>query len=204
MGIASNLWKLSFFCRIKKKSDTRSVIWNINNPYIFDDSCSFCWISSQKGVASTGIKQYKNNKFQFSNGYTWKYLCGRKQTEIAERKIFTVRKSGTSNFLQSGSQWAKHLVESSLSGAGALFDSSSSCRLIFAGRSGLCSGRKKRLTCSSVLNAFTKTMASEKVARKLHVFIVVWSACLQKLEQKLPRWSIALLEASVNWDYSII
>lgn len=95
------------------------------------------------------------------------------------RVIFTVRKSGTSNFLHCGSQWAKHLVESSFSGAGALLDSSSSCRLVIAGRSDLCSGRKKRLTCSSVLKAFTKTTASENVTRKLHVFIVVLSACLK-------------------------
>ena len=104
----------------------------------------------------------------------------------SRKEIFTVRKSGTSNFLQSGSQWAKHLVESSLSGAGALLDSSSSWRLITAGRSGLCSGRKKRLTCSSVLNAFTKTMENEKITRKLHVLILVWYPCLKNLHKNYP------------------
>lgn len=100
--------------------------------------------------------------------------------------LFTVRKSGTCNFLHSGSHLAKHLVESSLSEAGILLDSSSSCKLVIAGRRGLCSGRKKRLTCSSVLNAFTKTMASESVTRKLQVFIVVWSACLKNKHKKYP------------------
>ena len=41
MGIASNLWKLSFFCRIKKKNETRSVMWNIISPYISDGNCTF-------------------------------------------------------------------------------------------------------------------------------------------------------------------
>lgn len=94
--------------------------------------------------------------------------------------IFTSRKPGTSSLGHCGSQWAKHLVDSSFCGAaGALTDSSwRSCKLVIAGRSDLCSGRKKRLTCSSVRKAFTKTMASERVTRKLHVFMMVFYCLL--------------------------
>lgn len=84
--------------------------------------------------------------------------------------IFTVKCGGTSTFLHSGSQCAKHLVESSFCGTFKA-GSSCSCKLVTSGRRSLCSGRKKRLTCSSVLKAFAKTKANERVTRKLYIFV---------------------------------
>ena len=124
----------------------------------------------------------------------------------SRKEIFTVRKSGTSNFLQSGSQWAKHLVESSLSGAGALLDSSSSWRLITAGRSGLWSV----LWAEEAFNMFfsAKRIHQNNGERKdykkttrPHFGMV---PLFEKFAQKLPQWSIALLQASLYWDCNVI
>ena len=69
-----------------------------------------------------------------------------------------------------GSQSAKHLVESSFCGTFKA-GSSCNCKLVTSGRRSLCSGRKKLLTCSSVLKAFARTMVSERVIRKLYIFV---------------------------------
>ena len=47
----------------------------------------------------------------------------------------------------------------------------------------LCSGRKNLLTCSSVVKAFTKARARERVTRHEHVFIASpWQDKLQNFE----------------------
>lgn len=84
--------------------------------------------------------------------------------------IFTVKYGGTFTLSHCGSQCAKHLVESSFCGTFKA-GSSCSCKLVTSGSKSLCSGRKKLLTCSSVLKAFAKTMASERVTRKLYIFV---------------------------------
>lgn len=84
--------------------------------------------------------------------------------------IFTVKYSGTFSFLHEGSHTDKHFVESSFCGTD---DSSSSCSVDVSGRYILCSGRKKRLTCSWVLKAFASTTVREKATRKLQIFIAV-------------------------------
>ena len=84
--------------------------------------------------------------------------------------IFTVKYCGTLTLSHCGSQCAKHFVESSFCGTFKA-GSSRSCKLVTSGRRSLCSGRKKLLTCSSVLKAFAKTMVSESVTRKLYIFV---------------------------------
>lgn len=84
--------------------------------------------------------------------------------------IFTVKYGGTLTSPHCGSQCAKHLVESSFCGTFKA-GSSCSCKLVTSGRRSLCSGRKKLLTCSSVLKAFAKTMVSERVRRKLYILV---------------------------------
>ena len=88
--------------------------------------------------------------------------------------IFTVRKYGTSSLSHFGSQTDKHFVDSSFCGTGATSaDSSSSDKAVASGSSGLCSGRKNLLTCSSVLKwALAKAMARKKVTRKPNAFIL--------------------------------
>ena len=47
----------------------------------------------------------------------------------------------------------------------------SNSKLVVSGNNALCSGRKNLLACSSVLKAFTKARARERVRRHEHVFI---------------------------------
>ena len=47
----------------------------------------------------------------------------------------------------------------------------SNSKLVVSGNNALCSGRKNLLTCSSVLKAFIKARARERVTRHEHVFI---------------------------------
>ena len=49
--------------------------------------------------------------------------------------------------------------------------SSRNSKLVVSGNNALCSGRKNLLTCSSVVKAFTKARARERVTRHEHVFI---------------------------------
>lgn len=84
--------------------------------------------------------------------------------------IFTVKYGCTFTLPHFGSHCAKHLVESLCCGTFKA-GSSCSCKLLTSGSKSLCSGRKKLLTCSSVLKAFAKTMASERVTRKLYIFV---------------------------------
>ena len=49
--------------------------------------------------------------------------------------------------------------------------SSRNSKLVVSGNNALWSGRKNLLTCSSVVKAFTKARARERVTRHIHVFI---------------------------------
>ena len=49
--------------------------------------------------------------------------------------------------------------------------SSRNSKLVVSGNNALCSGRKNLLTCFSVVKAFTKARARERVTRHIHVFI---------------------------------
>ena len=60
--------------------------------------------------------------------------------------------------------------------------SSRNSKLVVSGNNALCSGRKNLLTCSSVLKAFTKARAGERVTRHIHVFI---ASRRQDKQQKL-------------------
>lgn len=101
---------------------------------------------------------------------------GRRLREI-EIETLTVKKSSTSIFSQFFSQAAKHWVDSSCCGSRARRGSSRSCRLVVSGKRCRCSGRKKRFTCSSVLNAYAlmQKTASENVTRKMETFIL-WAS----------------------------
>ena len=49
--------------------------------------------------------------------------------------------------------------------------SSRNSKLVVSGNNAVWSGRKNLLTCSSVMKAFTKARARERVTRHIHVFI---------------------------------
>ena len=113
---------------------------------------------------------------------TW-ILVRTNKYNLRKQNFLTVKKSGTSNFWHSGSQWARHWVESSFCGTRATLFSSSIWKLVKSGRSALCSGRKKRFTRSSVLNPFTMAIARVKLTKKLQVFMALLSVCLQRILQ---------------------
>ena len=103
MGIASNLWKLSFFCRIKKNNriEFSAVMWNIISPYISDGNWTFDqnYFTERCGIDRNRAKLKSFNSIAVKlNTFVWKkYRNSRKE-------VFTVRKYGTCSFLQSGSQ----------------------------------------------------------------------------------------------------
>ena len=102
--------------------------------------------------------------------------------------IFTVKYGGTLTLPHCGSHCAKHLVESTFCGTFKA-GSSCSCKLVTSGRRSLCSGRKKLLTCSSVLKAFAKTMVSERVRRKLYILVARQIRELDKVLTSTGRFS---------------
>lgn len=138
-----------------------------------------------KGVATRMYTSFKilHNDFQFNVV----------RSELKHSwVIFTFKKSGTSTLSHCGSQCAKHFVDSSFWGTNA--GSSCSCKLVTSGRRDLCSGRKKRFTCSSVLKAFTNTMARERVTRKLNAFML-WLQDRHETLDEVP----ASTQAFVDW-----
>lgn len=162
-----------------KSVKTFVLLLNDNNNIksLLDRDYSVILGSDVTSVSDFGfLKSIPKKASHFQLAITKKRTCVLKATKW--RMIFTVKYSGTFSFLHEGSHTGKHFVESSFCGTD---DSSSSCSVDVSGRYILCSGRKKRLTCSWVLKAFASTTVRERATRKLQIFIAVFSASfLQK------------------------